>query len=273
MAEKANILDAIAALDHVLDSIGPLAVAVSGGVDSMTLAHAAHRRLNGKAIMYHALSPAVPPEASTRVERQAAREGWRLELINAGEYNDPDYLKNPVNRCFFCKNSLYGRIAGLTDKTIVSGTNLDDLGDYRPGLQAAERYSVRHPYVEAAIDKSTLRAMARVFGLNDIAELPAAPCLSSRIETGIPITATDLNFVHQVERMIETVLQPETVRCRVRRDGVEVQLDPASLARLTSSAGIELRQRIIQACRERGYDDKPVLAAYQRGSAFLRESS
>ena len=273
MAEKTSIIDAIAALDRVLDTIGSLAVAVSGGVDSMTLAHAAHRRLNGKAIMYHALSPAVPPEASARVERQAVCEGWRLEVINAGEYNDPDYLKNPANRCFFCKNSLYGRIASLTNKTIVSGTNLDDLDDYRPGLQAAERYSVRHPYVEAAIDKSTLRAMARVFGLGEIAELPAAPCLSSRIETGIPITAADLGFVHQVERMIETTLQPETVRCRVRRDGVEVQLDHTALARLTSSAGAELRRRITQACREQGYDDNPVLAAYQQGSAFLRENS
>ena len=273
MAEKANIGDAIATLNHVLDTIGPLAVAVSGGVDSMTLAHAAHRRLNGKAVMYHALSPAVPPEASARVKQQATREGWRLELIDAGEYYDPDYLKNPVNRCFFCKNNLYGRIAGLTDIPIVSGTNLDDLGDYRPGLQAAEFYKVRHPYIEAAIDKSTLRAIARVFGLDDIAELPAAPCLSSRIETGIPITAADLNFVHQVEQMLETTLQPETVRCRVRRNGVEIQLDPKSLARLAATAGAELRQRINQVCRERGYDDDPTLAVYHRGSAFLRESS
>lgn len=267
-----QINDALINLNQVLDDIGALAVAVSGGVDSMTLAHAAHLHLGMQATMYHAMSPAVPPEASTRVQQQADIEGWRLKIIDAGEFDDQDYRANPVNRCYFCKNNLYDRIVGhVNQQTIVSGTNMDDLGDYRPGLQAAEQHGVRHPFVEAGIDKAGIRALARHFGLDDIAELPAAPCLSSRIETGIPIQATDLRFVHRIERLLQESLKPQTVRCRVRKQGVAIELDTDSLALLESAEQETLRQQIESVCQEQGYTDMPLLTPYQRGSAFLRE--
>jgi uncharacterized protein len=261
-----------ARLDHggdlcaVLAAIGDVAVAVSGGVDSMTLAVVAGRRLGARAEMVHATSPAVPPEASARVEAYARREGWRLVIIDAGEFADPDYLANPANRCFFCKTNLYGAIAARTTATIVSGTNLDDLGDWRPGLQAAEARGVRHPYVEAGVDKAGVRALAHALGLEDLAELPAAPCLSSRLATGIRVTAERLRLVHAVERLVSRELTPRTVRCRLFHDGVAIQLDPEGLRRITEAGAAPLRRAI----EELAGADVVRYEPYRMGSAFLR---
>ncbi len=268
--------EGIARLEVVLRDIAEVAVAVSGGVDSMTLAFLAHRTLPGRAAMMHAVSPAVPPEATDRVRGYAEREGWDLEILSAGEFSDPDYLRNPVNRCFFCKTNLYGAIAELSAglaqagsaATIASGTNLDDLGDYRPGLKAARDHGVRHPWVEAGIDKNGVRAIARAFGLDDLAELPAAPCLSSRLETGIPVTAPALRFVHRVERLLAEEIAPGTVRCRLRHGGAAVELDPESLAHLLSEQGAALRAEVARLSAGHGYGAEVRFEPYRMGSAF-----
>jgi uncharacterized protein len=260
-------------LRALLGEIGRVAVAVSGGVDSMTLAVAAHRFEGCDAEMFHAVSPAVPPEATERVSRYAEREGWRLRRIDAGEFEDADYLRNPVDRCFFCKSNLYDAIAPLTDAAIVSGTNLDDLGDYRPGLEAARGRGVRHPFVEAEIDKGSVRAIARDLGLDDLSELPAAPCLSSRIETGIRVEPDVLAVVHRVERLLSESLEPEAVRCRVRRSGVVVELDANSLARLPAEREQRLTKRISEIWRSEGFDYSVRFAPYRMGSAFLRPAA
>jgi uncharacterized protein len=264
-----RIADKAAELDGVLASIGEVAVAVSGGVDSMTLAVAAGRRLGGRAEMIHAVSPAVPPEATARVEAHARREGWRVAIIDAGEFADPDYLANPANRCFFCKTNLYGAIAGRTAATILSGTNLDDLGDWRPGLKAAAAHRVRHPYVEAGIDKATVRQLARRLELRDLAELPAAPCLSSRLATGIAVTADRLRLVHAVERLIDRELAPRTVRCRLFHDGVTIQLDPDALKRVGRRQAAPLRRTIERMVGASAVRYEP----YRMGSAFLRSAA
>ncbi len=147
-------------LQGVLGTLDTAAVAVSGGIDSLTLATAAHRVLGPRVTMHHATSPAVPAEATDRTRALAEREGWTLDVFDAGEFADPAYRANPVNRCFFCKTNLYGAVAARTRHTILSGTNLDDLGDYRPGLEAARDHAVRHPFVEAAVDKRAVRALA-----------------------------------------------------------------------------------------------------------------
>ncbi len=259
----------LAALETVLDAIGPAAVAVSGGVDSMTLAALAHRRAPGRIAMYHAVSPAVPPEATKRVQAMAGAEGWRLTIVDAGEFAQEDYRANPVNRCYHCKTSLYSAIRAVTDSQILSGTNTNDLSDYRPGLDAAREHNVRHPYVEAGISKSALRGIARRLGLADIAELPAAPCLSSRIETGIRIEADMLGLVNAAERFVARLLKPRTVRCRVRAEGVVVELDPAALHALDAGS----RETVLAQLRRMFPRAAAVsVAPYRTGSAFLVEN-
>jgi pyridinium-3,5-biscarboxylic acid mononucleotide sulfurtransferase len=260
----------LATLEANLEGFDQLAVAVSGGVDSLTLAAAAHGRLGARAAMFHAVSPAVPPEATERTRNLAARYGWRLEVIDAGEFSDPDYLRNPANRCFYCKTNLYAAIASRTASSIVSGTNQDDLGDFRPGLEAAANHGVRHPYVECGIDKSTVRAIATLLGLGGVAELPAAPCLSSRLETGIHVTPGALGLVHAVERLVARNLAASTVRCRIRGAGVYVELDERSFERaITAESG--LRQQVEAICAARGRPGAVEFAPYRMGSAFLRD--
>ena len=135
--------------------------------------------------MVHATSPAVPPEATARVEAYARREGWRLAIIDAGEFADPDYLANPANRCFFCKTNLYGAIAARTGATIVSGTNRRPRR-LAPGV-AGGRGPRRTPPLCRGRHRQGRRARSPTL-LASRAELPAAPCLSSRLATGIRVT-------------------------------------------------------------------------------------
>lgn len=253
-------------LEEILRRHGSIAVAVSGGVDSMTLAHVAHSAVG--AVMVHAVSPAVPPEATARVREHAKKHAWTLLSTDAGEFADPRYVENPLDRCYFCKNNLYARIAGLTDRTIASGANLDDLGDFRPGLAAARERRVVHPLVEAGIDKKTVRAIAAALGLNDLSELPAQPCLASRIETGITIDAADLAFVHQVETAVRALAPDLTdLRCRIMRRGVVVEVDEPEGER---RAAISLLAEA--AARETGRAFAG-LGPYRRGSAFVGAKS
>ena len=263
-----------AALERVLDDIGRVAVAVSGGVDSMTLAVVAHRALGDASTMVHAVSAAVPADATGRVERYARREGWRLKRIDAGELRDARYVANPVDRCYFCKTNLYSTIAPLAGAgaTIVSGTNTDDLGDFRPGLAAASEHAVRHPYVECGIGKSAVRAMAAGLGLDDLAELPAAPCLSSRVETGIAIDPVVLKVIDACERLVRGATGAATVRCRVRRDAVVVELDDTALAALDSSRRAELAREVEERMSAASVSGKLRFEPYRMGSAFLRRS-
>lgn len=256
-----------AVLERNVRTPARLAVAVSGGVDSLTLAAFAQRARDDNVQAFHAVSPAVPPEATDLVRRFADAEGWDLQIINAGEFNDPAYTSNPLNRCFTCKSHLYGAIVGHTDSAVVSGTNVDDLGEFRPGLHAADRFGVRHPYVDARIGKAEIRSLARELGLGNVAELPAAPCLASRIETGIPIDPQILLAVNRVERGLRTMLSPHAVRCRLREHGVVVELDDKTLTSLTRHRRESIARWVVQQWPESG--TAVVIEKYVRGSAFV----
>jgi uncharacterized protein len=261
-------------LRAVLNDIGPVVIAVSGGVDSLTLMAFAHEL--GVADGLHAVSPAVPALSTQRVRDLAEARGWRVRYVDAGETSDERYLANPVDRCHVCKSHLYDAIGVVTRavagdngaaRAIASGTNVDDLGDYRPGLDAARERGVRHPFVDAGFTKADVRVLARALGLGDVAELPAQPCLSSRVETGVRIDAKLLALVNDVEDAVRARLGPHTtVRCRVRHGGrFIVELDAHVLASLADRD----RDDVISAASARGAADV-ALATYKMGSAFLR---
>lgn len=254
-----------ARLVAALDRHDRLAIAVSGGVDSMTLAHVAARYSKVHATMYHAASPAVPVAARERVQAHAAAHGWSLAIVDAEELADPRYRANPVDRCYYCKTNLYDRIASRTADAIASGTNCDDLSDFRPGLRAAAERKVVHPFVEAGLCKAEIYALAHELGLADLERLPAQPCLASRVETGIAIDPVDLAFIDRVERQLAASLgSAATVRCRVTHMGVVIELGDAAGAPVAREIG-----RAACAAAGRAFAG---VRPYARGAAFLRKA-
>ena len=147
---------------------------------------------------------------------------------------------------------------------IASGANLDDLGDYRPGLTAAAERKVVHPYVEAKVTKAELRGIARRLGLGDVASLPAQPCLASRVETGIPIDADDLGFIHRAEALAASGGGAGDIRCRITAAGVRLESGGALADGVVSA--------VERLCRETGRRFLGV-APYRRGSAFLKDGA
>lgn len=254
------------AVGRVLDGMGRVAVAVSGGIDSLTLAAIAATRLGDRAEMFHSMTGSVPLEATARTRELAGRLGWNLQVVDAGEFSRETYLANPANRCFFCKQSLYAEIARHTSAQVVSGANADDLADYRPGLDAAREAGARHPFIEAGVDKAAIRSMARALGLGELADLPASPCLSSRVETGIRIDAIALRRIDQAETAVrERIPHARSVRCRVRASGVMVEVDAATLTTLDDGT----REAVASAVAAI-FGDTPSFAPYRMGSAFVR---
>jgi uncharacterized protein len=263
-----TIATTIESLEHELDRYGRVAVAVSGGIDSLTLATLAARRLGERAEMFHSLTASVPSEATARTRELAARFAWRLNVIDAREFAREEYLSNPVNRCFYCKQSLYLEIARHTSAQVLSGANADDLAEFRPGLDAAREAGARHPFVDVGVDKRTIRAMARELGLGDMSDIPASPCLSSRVETGIRIDASTLDRIHAAENAVRAIIAATAVRCRVRASGVVVEIDAQALAATdvpTRAAAADAVAAI--------FGSPPAFAAYRSGSAFVMAPS
>jgi uncharacterized protein len=254
-------IPAIDALARRLQAFGRVAVAVSGGIDSLTLSTLAAHTLGKGAEMFHSQTGSVPVEATRRTRELAARLGWNLRVIDAHEFAREDYLANPVNRCFHCKQSLYAEIARHTDAQVLSGANADDLGEYRPGLDAARDAGVRHPFVEAGIGKAAIRAIARELGLGELAEIPASPCLSSRVETGIRIEVPMLKRIDAVEMEIRKLTTARAVRCRMRAGGVVIEMDADALGRAPREA---IARKVFEV-----FGVHPAFEPYRTGSAFL----
>ena len=224
-------------LEAVLDQLSPRIIACSGGIDSLLLATIAFRNAPSQTRIAHAISPAVPQEATQRVREWAALEHWQVEWVHSGEFADEQYLSNPVNRCYFCKSNLYNSLQQLQQlqlggATLMSGANLDDLGEYRPGLIAAEENAVRHPYVEADIGKATIRDIARHLQL-PFAEIPASPCLASRLYTGTRVTSPRLSAVEAGELLLRDKANIKVSRCRLRGDEMWIEVGEADRHRIT----------------------------------------
>lgn len=262
-------------LHHVLATARPRIIACSGGIDSLLLAFVAHRVDPQATRIAHAVSPAVQQEGTLRVREWARRTGFALEVIESGEFDDEQYLSNPANRCYHCKSHLYASLRAIASKVglenegavILSGTNLDDLGEYRPGLQAAAEAGARHPYVEARLGKADIRSLARYLGL-DFAELPASPCLSSRLYTGTRVTPGRLRAVEAGEQLIRQSIGIGTVRCRVREAEILIEVSDADRHKLTPSL-VEEVGRVMRAHEPHLGPARIDAEAYRPGRSFI----
>ena len=270
---RQNLQESVESLQNILRGISVFNIAVSGGIDSTLLAVISGRMQEVNATMVHAVSPAVPVRATARVKRFAEAESWNLKICDVGEFQDDDYMKNPVNRCYFCKTNLYRFIRSRYPNQTLSGANCSDLSDYRPGLTAAREFSVQHPYIEAGIDKEQIREIARRMNLDDISELPASPCLSSRVETGIAIRADWLRAIDQVESEVNQLLDARTVRCRIRRQGIVIELDRNSLNQMSAKTRQVILEAVQEACLVSDIRLPISFSEYRMGSAFLRSAS
>ena len=193
---------ALALVEHLRTEYYRVVVAFSGGVDSAVVAAAAFRALGSNAVAWTSLGAAVP-EADRASAMSVARSiGIEHVMVPTHEIHNPDYLANGPDRCFHCKSTLYSTIAAWVKEheyeTILSGTNVEDLGDYRPGLQAAADWNVRAPLADLGYGKQAVRGIAAVWGL-EVANKPASPCLASRIAYGQVVTMGRLNRIQAME--------------------------------------------------------------------------
>ena len=235
---------------------GHAIVAYSGGVDSALLAYGAHLSLADRMVAALADSPSLSRREYRFAVNFTQNHGVPLQIIRTREMNDPHYMANPVDRCYYCKKALFEKIEELRQKLEASigssswpifyGVNLDDLGDYRPGILAAKEASILAPYVELGFNKDTIRAICEYYGL-EIAYKPAMPCLSSRIRYGEKVTLEKLNQIELAEDFLYD-LGFRVLRVRHHGDTARIEIPPKDFEAL-----LKHKDRLSQKLHELGF--------------------
>jgi len=230
-----------------------LIVAFSGGVDSALVLKVAHDVLGARALALTTTSPTMPVEDLDSANAMVALIGARHLVIESNELEVPGYAANPLNRCYLCKGNLFTvcetKAAEMGIEHVVDGLNLDDLHDYRPGIQAASQKGVRHPLVEAELGKAEVRELSRLLGLPTW-DRPASPCLSSRFPYGTTITVEGLDKVSRGEQVLRR-LGFKLVRVRYHGDVARLELGRDEMHRMLDP---ELADLVAQEFRRIGFD-------------------
>ncbi len=263
-----NVQEKQAQLLEWLRAAGRVAVAFSAGVDSTVLAKAAQLALGDNALGVIANSPSLPLGTLEEARQLANEIGIPLHVLETTEFERQEYQANAGNRCYFCKDTLYQAIdqikATYAVETVVNGTNTDDLGDFRPGLQAAAEHQVRSPFVEVGISKADIRQLAREWNL-PVWDKPASPCLSSRIAHGLEVTIERVRRVDAAERYLKELLGIQELRVRHEfHDLARIEVPTAQLPRLTEP---DISQAVVAQFTSLGFRYVTIdLAGFRSGS-------
>jgi uncharacterized protein len=256
-------------LKDLFQRMGSVVVAFSGGVDSTLVLKVGFDVLGARAKAVTAISPTFPAQEVEEVRRLSAAIGIPLQLIETDQLQIEAFVQNDATRCFHCKTDLYRLLSDLRDaggfQTIVDGTNVDDLGEDRPGINAARQLGVRSPLVEAGFRKADIRELAKGLELANWNK-PAAACLSSRITRGLPITKIYLSRVEKAEAFL--VAQGLTqVRVRLHGDLARIEIEPTQMSLLTEEP---LRSLLVEEFKKLGFQTVTLdLEGYRAGGGNL----